>query len=134
MRYLSIVLMVILLISCKNEDKEEQLEPVQVSGNVYHGEFLHLDGRALFMNDMETYAVKVDSTMKELDQQAAQFKRSQYDMVAIKVTGELIENPFRKETGTGWEKMLVIKDIIEVQPAKTKSVMQMPATTIEENN
>jgi len=54
-------------------------------------------------------------------------------MVKVVVTGELIANPRRAETGDGWEQMLVIDKIIEVSKATTSSVIKAPQQTQEDN-
>ncbi|KQC32459.1 hypothetical protein AAU57_03265 [Nonlabens sp. YIK11] len=115
-----------LLVGCKNES-----EPKSTKENVltydeprYKGDFIYLADAAVLSTSDDIYAVKIDEKVTELASKAKEFQRTPYDMVQVVVTGELVPNPLKAETGEGWDQMLVIDKIIEVRKSKSSSVIQ----------
>lgn len=133
MRALLASFMVLILVSsCKNEDASDNNEGLTIDQVRYKGEYIHLGDAAVITTADDIYAVKVDDMVKELDEKSEEFKRTPYDMVQVVLTGELMPNPKKAETGEGWDQMLVIDKIIEVRKGKMSTVMQAPAQKQEE--
>jgi len=133
MRALLASFMVLILVSsCKNEDASDNNEGLTIDQVRYKGEYIHLGDAAVITTADNIYAVKVDDMVKELDEKSEEFKRTPYDMVQVVLTGELMPNPKKAETGEGWDQMLVIDKIIEVRKGKMSTVMQAPAQKQEE--
>jgi hypothetical protein len=125
MKYiLASLFLVVLASSCKDNTIDE----IQ-----YKGEYVHIGDAAVLSTDDDIYAVKIDDNAAKLDAQAEEFMRTPYDMVQVIVTGELIPNPRKQETGEGWDEMLVIDKIIEVRKSSSSAVMKEPVQNQEEN-
>lgn len=122
-RILILCLIAITIIACKNQDKPVDVEvaapttTVDQDKDIYKGEFIYMADAAVLTTRNEIYAVKIDEKMHELNEFAVPLKKTDFDMVNVVIKGEIVPNPFFVETGEGWKKMMIIKDIIEVTPA-----------------
>ena len=128
------ILFLTLATSCKEAESTEDSSITLAPGEVtYKGDYIHIGSAAVLSTDDAIYAVEIDDRVGELDQRAEEFMRTPYDMVQVVVTGELVPNPRKKETGEGWDEMLLIDKIIEVRKSSSSSVMQAPVPNQEEN-
>ncbi|PRP67853.1 component of SufBCD complex [Nonlabens agnitus] len=123
---LSLFLCIGLLVGCKNESEPKSTEENVLTYDEprYKGDFIYLADAAVLSTSDDIYAVKIDEKATELASKAKEFQRTPYDMVQVVVTGELVPNPLKAETGEGWDQMLVIDKIIEVRKSKSSSVIQ----------
>jgi len=126
---LGFLFLLVLATGCKDQDSNE-LAPGEVS---YKGDYIHINDAAVLSTADEIYAVRIDEKSADLDKQSKEFMKTPYDMVQVVITGELIPNPRKEETGEGWDQMIVINKIIEVREAKSSAVMQAPAPKQEDN-
>ncbi|BAO54947.1 hypothetical protein [Nonlabens marinus] len=135
MKYVLISLLFLTLAtSCKDQETVEDPAVTLAPGEVaYKGDYIHIGDAAVLSTEDAIYAVEIDDRAGELDQRAEEFMRTPYDMVQVVVTGELIPNPRKKETGEGWDEMLLIDKIIEVRKSSSSSVMQAPVPNQEDN-
>ncbi len=128
------ILFLTLATSCKEAESTEDSSITLAPGEVtFKGDYIHIGSAAVLSTDDAIYAVEIDDRVGELDQRAEEFMRTPYDMVQVVVTGELVPNPRKKETGEGWDEMLLIDKIIEVRKSSSSSVMQAPVPNQEEN-
>jgi len=121
---LASLFLVVLASSCKDDKIDETL---------YKGEYVHIGDAAVLSTDDEIYAVKIDDNAAQLDAKAEEFMRTPYDMVQVIVTGKLMPNPRKQETGEGWDQMIVIDKIIEVRKSSSSAVMKEPVQNQEDN-
>ncbi len=119
----------VLLVGCKNDSAQKASvdeSELAVDESYYTGDFVYYADAAVLQTTNDVFSVQIDEKMHELSEKAKEFQRTPYDLVQVKLTGELIPNPLKAETGEGWDQMLVIDQIIEVSKATTSSVMQAP--------
>ncbi len=105
------------VVNCKKETSKKQkstTEDIQ-QFNYINGTFLMTKDAAVIQSPSEMYAVKIDEKAKKLANQCKQYQDSKYDMVPVSVKGIVIKNP-----NEGWERMVIIKEIIKVEPIKVK--------------
>ncbi len=83
------------------------------------GEFLYLDGAAVFKTTEEIYGVKKDEMMHQLDEKCKPFKKEKFDMISAVVKANLKSN----SNAEGWKQIITIKEIISIantEKSKTK--------------
>ncbi|ARN78369.1 hypothetical protein BST97_10430 [Nonlabens spongiae] len=130
----SVLLVLLILASCKNNSSKQSDEeiteiqevkeiPVPEGQQRYEGDFVYAVDAAVLTANNNFYAVKIDSMMKKLNSIAEALKENEYDAVNVVIHGIEEPNPMRVETGEGWEKMITIKKIIEVTPAINSQVI-----------
>jgi hypothetical protein len=130
---LGFLLLLVLATGCKDQETVEDSNDLEVGEVSYKGDYIHINDAAVLSTADEIYAVRIDEKSADLDKQSKEFMRTPYDMVQVVITGELIPNPRKAETGEGWDQMIVIDKIIEVRKAKSSAVMQAPAPEQEDN-
>ncbi|SCY31659.1 NlpE-like protein with OB domain [Nonlabens sp. Hel1_33_55] len=130
------ILFLCLLTGCKSDtEKSDAPDGTEMSNDEpqFKGEFIYLADAAVLSTSNDIYAVKIDDKLTELAEKAKEFQRTPYDMVQVTVTGELVPNPVKAETGEGWDQMIVIDKIIEVRKSGSSSVISAPAQEQEDN-
>jgi hypothetical protein len=130
---LGFLFLLVLATSCNNQETMEDSENLATVEVSYKGDYIHIGDAAVLSTADEIYAVRIDNKSGNLDEQSKEFMRTPYDMVQVVITGELIANPRKTETGEGWDQMIVIDKIIEVRQAKSSAVMQAPAPEQADN-
>lgn len=100
---LVIFLVAISLVSCKEYPE-------------YSGDFLAVDGSAIFTIGNETYKVEMNDLCKELITKSKAFQKSPYDFVNVQVKGEISDNPNANE----WKKIITISAIENVSKSETE--------------
>jgi len=101
--------------SCKKENQKSITKETIEQLNYVDGGFLLTKQAAVLQSKTEMYAVKIDKKAKELASKCKQYQDTEYDMVPVSVKGIVIKNP-----NDGWDRMLIIKEIIKVEPIKVK--------------
>ena len=90
------------------------------------GEFIYLSDAAVLKGDNFIYGVNIDDATIKLAQQVKDKQRDQYDMVPVVINGVI--NP--KPAGTeGWDKIVTIKEIIEVQEPSNEGAIKIETAT-----
>lgn len=127
-------LLVLSIVSCKDQNKSTDEEPVVIQEKkeeileegqqLFRGEFIYLSDAAVLTTKSEIYAVKIDEKMHELNEVAKALKQTDYDMVNVVIHGSLSPNPVKAELGEGWDQMVSITKIIEVTPATSANVIK----------
>ncbi len=111
------------LFACKNgeEKQEEAVDSLSKAVNesnfnykTFSGEFIYIADGAVLKGKSFIYGVTIDDKMHELAKMVAPVKKDEFDMVPVKVKGELVANPLYAETGEGWRLNVSIKEIINV--------------------
>lgn len=111
----------LVIISCKNETKEENSTTVENTKNndnslkTIRGEFLFIDGAGVIMGTNFIYGVTIDEMTEELIKQVSSKQRDKFDMVPIVIKGEVNPKPAGKDI---WDEIVTIKEIIDVLPPK----------------
>lgn len=119
--YILILVLAILFVSCKKEEK--QVEPViekaleeVVKNTVFSGDFLAVGDSAIMTVGNETYKVIINDLCKELIEKSKTFQNTEYDFVNVVVKGEVSDNPNTNE----WKKIIQISSIESVSKSKTE--------------
>ena len=106
---LSFVVLVTAFTSCENEN-ERQLS----------GEFIYTEEAAVLKGDTFIYGVEKNEMAQKLAQQAAGYKKEEYDMVPVIVKAVVRSKPQGEQ---GWDSIATIKEIIAVMhPKKDQGV------------
>jgi hypothetical protein len=129
----NLLFLLILATSCKDQETIGDNNSKTADEVSFKGDYIHIGDAAVLSTEDEIYAVRIDDKSGKLDEKGKQFMKTPYDMVQVVITGELIPNPRKAETGEGWDQMIVIDKIIEVRKAKSSAVMQTPAQEQEDN-
>jgi hypothetical protein len=129
----NLLFLLILATSCKDQETIGDNNSNTADEVSFKGDYIHIGDAAVLSTEDEIYAVRIDDKSGKLDEKGKQFMKTPYDMVQVVITGELIPNPRKAETGEGWDQMIVIDKIIEVRKAKSSAVMQTPAQEQEDN-
>ncbi len=115
-----IIILVLVLLSCKNETKTE----VNLEGNreksydqndgfiTMKGEFVYYADAAVFQTSNEIYGVVIDENLQLLEKQVKPFKKEATDMVPVTIRVRKFEKP---ESEEGWQYRLEIKEILKVE-------------------
>jgi hypothetical protein len=127
---LLIMLMILTIISCKNEAKSEAEKPSeaneQMSENAktklqndglitVQGTFVYYDDAAVLQTPSGMIGVVVDEKMQDLNERVQAYKKESTDMVPVTIRGRLFKKP---ENEIGWENRIEIKEILKVSPPK----------------
>lgn len=114
-------LLAMTLFACKNGEEKEEATVDSLSKAVnesnyktFSGEFIYIADGAVLKGKNFIYGVTIDDKMHELAKMVAPVKKDEFDMVPVKVKGELVANPLFAETGEGWRLNVSIKEIINV--------------------
>jgi hypothetical protein len=129
----NLLFLLILATSCKDQETIGDNNSKTADEVSFKGDYIHIGDAAVLSTEDEIYAVRIDDKSGKLDEKGKQFMKTPYDMVQVVITGELIPNPRKAETGEGWDQMIVIDKIIEVRKAKSSAVMQTPTQEQEDN-
>lgn len=124
---LTLLLLVLLAVSCKNDNKKETVvdaeETTQETDNsqdapkllALNGEFLFDGTTGVMQIGNNMYAVKIDEKAKELIEQCKTFKENKFDFVRVAVDGIIVDNPEE-----GWDKQIIVKRIINVRKSNAE--------------
>jgi len=119
-----ILILVLVLSSCKNETKPEvNLEENRAKSYdendgfiTMKGQFVYYSDAAVFQTATEIYGVVIDENMHKLEAQVKTFKKEATDMVPVTVRVRKFAKPEGEE---GWPYRLEIKDILMVEAPDT---------------
>lgn len=103
----------IAVLSCKPEEKVELVN--------LKGDFIFLEDAAVIQSENDVYAVKIDEKSKELAQKVEPLKVEEFDMIPVEVAGVVKDNPNTE----GWEKIIEIKEIVNVSSSRKPSKLKM---------
>ena len=121
MKKLTVILLVLIsVISCKNDKKTEvNLEENRAKSYnqndgliTMKGEYVYFADAAVFQTNNEIYGVVVDDNMHQLEAQVKPFKKEATDMVPVTVRVRKFEKPEGEE---GWQYRVEIKEILKVE-------------------
>ena len=126
-KFLFILALGVVIISCKNE-KSKDIDLEENRSKSYNqddglitmkGEFIYHSDAAILQTKTEIYAVVIDENMHLLEEQVKPFKKSETDMVPVTVRVRKFEKPEMEE---GWQYRIEIKDILKVEaPEENKN-------------
>ncbi|WP_353779152.1 hypothetical protein [Winogradskyella sp. 3972H.M.0a.05] len=126
-KLLVFLLSITLFTACKNDAKTEE-QTVETETNSYNqndglvtmrGEFIYVakDDAAVLQTSNEIYGVVVDDKMHELNNQLAEYKKEETDMVPVTVRVKRFES---NDTNT-WKYRVEIKEILKIEePSENK--------------
>lgn len=98
--------------SCKsNTDSIEIVEIKMPMGDVFEGDFVYTMEAAVLTGNSFIYGINMNSLARELGARVEKIKKTEQDIVPVKVRGVLKSKPADAE---GWDKILTITDIIEI--------------------
>jgi hypothetical protein len=122
-RLLTALLIAFTLISCGDDSREKEVEPVvtevaQDSLKTVEAEFIYLAEAAVLKGKDFIYGVELDSVSMELVEQVEPLKRDEFDMIPVVVKAKIINNPGRE----GWDEIAQIREIIRIPKKKLDSV------------
>ncbi len=120
-KQLFVLCLLMTLFACKNGEEKEQVATAPVSETettenykVFSGEFIYIADGAVLKGNNFIYGVTIDDKMHELAKLVEPIKKDEFDMVPVRVKGELVINPLFVNTGEGWKQNVTIKEIIKV--------------------
>lgn len=125
----SIVLILTVFLSCKNEKKAETTEESislensertakQSDGlTLLKGDFIYYADAAVLQTHAEIYGVVIDKNMHELDKQVQPYKSEDTDMVPVEIRGKISAKPENEE---GWPFRVEVKEILNVYKPEAK--------------
>ena len=120
-KQLLVLCLVMTLFACKNGEEKEQvstdtISEVEATENfkTFDGEFIYIADGAVLKGNNFIYGVTIDEKMHELADMVAPVKKDDFDMVPVRVKGELVINPLFLNTGEGWKQNITIKEIIKI--------------------
>ncbi len=96
------------IISCKKEEKTNYTK--------IEAEYIYVDDAAVLKGTDFIYGVVLNEKTDELNTKVEAVKKNQYDMVPVIVEGIIKPNTVKE----GWEKVVEIKNILQVSPASTQ--------------
>ena len=111
------------IISCKN-DKNQDVNLEENRAKSYdqndglvtmRGEFVYYADAAVLQTPREIYGVVIDENMHKLNNQVAEFKTEDTDMVPVTVRVRKFEKDEEEE---GWQYRVEIKEILKVEKPK----------------
>ncbi|NQY06888.1 MAG: hypothetical protein HRT68_12045 [Flavobacteriaceae bacterium] len=123
---LTLLFIVLVVIGCKKEAKQEEPTPEEQTEQVAEeavitmsGEFYYDGTNAVFQRiGGDIYAVKIDENCELLASMSNAFKATKFDFTRANIKAEIVDNPLKN----GWDKQIIIKDIINVQRSKTENI------------
>lgn len=89
------------------------------------GEFIYLADAAVLKGDNFIYGVKIDDATRKLAAQVKGKQRDEYDMVPVLINGVINPKP---EGAEGWDKIVTIKEIIEVKEPTSEGTVKVENT------
>lgn len=104
-KFLILMLSVVVLTACKNNEKEST-EVVEIKAD-----FIYFDDAAVLKGNDFIYGVKLDDKAKELAEKVKPVKKDEFDMVAVTIKGTINQKQGNQE---GWEEIVTIQEIISV--------------------
>jgi hypothetical protein len=121
MKKLILFLVVIVFVSCKNDNKTEEktttvdsLEKTEKQNDgltLLKGEFIYYADAAVLQTHSEIYAVVLNDKMQELNEQVQKYKTEVTDMVPVEIRGKITP---KLENEEGWAFRVEIKEILNV--------------------
>ncbi|WP_203256159.1 hypothetical protein [Hyunsoonleella ulvae] len=120
-----ITLILTATLSCKNESKLDKKEAQTATESsertakqsdgltLLKGEFVYYGGAAVLQTHAQIYGVLITDTLKELDEQAKQYKTEPTDMVEVEIRGKITNE---KHETILWENKVEVVEIINVKP------------------
>ncbi|HEA30125.1 hypothetical protein LCGC14_2644280 [marine sediment metagenome] len=81
------------------------------------GDFIYIADAAVIKGEDFIYGVEIDSMGMQLAKEAEPFKKGDFDMVSVVITGSLHEKEANAE---GWDTIVKINKIIAVGPANAE--------------
>ncbi|WP_378180027.1 hypothetical protein [Aquimarina sp. SS2-1] len=113
-----LIIVSLLIFSCKNEKKESS----NTDSTLIRGEYILIDNAGVLKGKDFIYGVVVDDMAQKLAQKIKPLQREEYDMVPVVINGIIKDN-----TEDGWPQVVEIKEIVgvseptEALPTKIKS-------------
>ncbi|WP_158846056.1 hypothetical protein [Algibacter sp. L1A34] len=113
-----LILCISLFVSCKNDNKSNEIIYQDDDLTLLKGEFVYYDGAAVLQTSTEIYGVFLTDKLEELNKQAEAFKNHKTDMVTIEIRGKVSQE---KDEKILWENKVEILKIISVKPANNQN-------------
>ncbi|MCL5126994.1 hypothetical protein [Algibacter sp. L4_22] len=113
-----LILCISLFVSCKNDNKSNEIIYQDDDLTLLKGEFVYYDGAAVLQTSTEIYGVFLTDKLEELNKQAEAFKNHKTDMVTIEIRGKVTQE---KDEKILWENKVEILKIISVKPANNQN-------------
>ncbi|NRD18749.1 hypothetical protein HNV08_01715 [Winogradskyella eckloniae] len=116
-----IILMTLVLFSCKNETKNTSIDLEENRAKSYDendgyitmkGEYVYFGDAAVLQTANDIYGVVIDENLHVLEQQVTAFKKEATDMVPVTVRVRKFKKPEGEE---GWPFRVEIKEILKVE-------------------
>lgn len=109
------------VVSCKKKEDTSNYTKIEA-------EYIFVDDAAVLKGVDFIYGVILNKKTDELNTKVNAVKKNQYDMVPVVIEGIIKPNTFTE----GWEKVVEIKNIINVSPANS-GVIKVAKETIKIN-
>ena len=123
------IILVLAIISCKNESKEAQKGETLAADSpektakqsdgltLLKGEFVFYEGAAVLQTHADIYGVFINDKLHELNQLTEKYKTVPTDMVPVEIRGKITNE---KDDVILWENKVEIVEILNVfEPEKT---------------
>ena len=118
---ISLLAIVIVLVSCKNDNKNEvenEVEtietPLTSDESLVSGNFMYYADAAVFQTKSELYGVVENELLQDLIIQSESLKKEPSDEVAVVLKVKISKKPEKEE---GWENRIEILEILKVTEA-----------------
>lgn len=109
--------------SCKsNTDSIEIVEIQMPMGDVFEGDFVYTMEAAVLTGNSFIYGINMNSLARELGARVEKIKKTEQDIVPVKIRGVLKSKPADAE---GWDEILTITDIIEISNAPKQADIRL---------
>lgn len=121
-KLLSVFAILLIMISCQDEDRQEivtehEVEKVEDSIPTLTGEFIYVADAGVFRGQDFVYGVKNDSMAQVLAGEVKLYQKKDFDMVKVKIKGKI--EPSRRQGS--WKEVIEIREIIEILQEKEAS-------------
>jgi len=109
--------------SCKsNTDSIEIVEIQMPRGDLFEGDFVYTMEAAVLTGNSFIYGINMNSLARELGARVEKIKKTEQDIVPVKIRGVLKSKPADAE---GWDEILTITDIIEISNAPKQADIRL---------
>ncbi|MDT0691174.1 hypothetical protein RM549_15370 [Salegentibacter sp. F188] len=121
-KLLSLFAVLLMMISCQDEDEREiitEAEPEEVVDSIptLTGEFIYVADAGVFRGRDFVYGVRIDSMAQVLADEVKPYQKEDFDMVKVKIKGKI--EPSRRQEG--WKEVVEIREILEILEEKEAS-------------